>query len=367
MLRTLAASCSRSVVELNLDMMASASAAVVGGAGYLTSTAHPGAPEGAVKQARSAPGASIAAASMAHQRVDARFVLPFAVEGALVLGGLEAWIRGLAEVGVDVSTAPGASRAADLVVAPVEHADEAIAAGAPAVLLEGGGGSSALRRAGYGVRTLLPIPSIDQARHLVRPDHRQAAVYAVEHWSVATTAKRRARNALAKALLSRGRLPGAVPAIAVGVRREAPPFLLSAAAEHGVPSDAGWFMTLGGFDVLSRSVFQLFAAGSSTPTWVVKFTRVPGHAEPFDRDERGLRLVQGAGGIVPAHVPRILGRFEAESLQASVETAAVGYRLTDFMLRAVPREEKVRVIEAVAGWILELGRASCRERVFRVV
>ena len=119
-------------------------------------------------------------------------------------------------------------------------------------------------------------------------------------------------------------------------------------------------MTLGGFDVLSRSVFQLFATGQSKPTWVVKFMRVPGHAEPFDRDERGLRLVESAGDAVSSRVPRILGRFETEGLHASVETAVSGYRLNDFMLRPVPREEKVRVVEAVAGWILELGRRTAR-------
>ncbi len=294
---------------------------------------------------------------MAHQRVDARFVLPFPVERALVLGGLETWNGGLAEVGIDVS-ATGDGGAIDLVVAPTGFADEAIAANAHAVLLEGGGGSRALRAAGYSTRMLLPIPSIDQARHLVRPDHRRAAVYAVEHWSVATTAKRRARNAIAKALLSRGLLPGAVPALTIGIRSEAPPFLLAAAAEYGVPLDAGWFMTLGGFDVLSRSVFQLFGPGETEPTWVVKFTRVPGHTEPFERDERGVRLVETAGDRVSTHVPRILGRFEAEGLQASVETAAAGYRLADFMLRPVSRAEKVRVVESVAGWIVELGKRT---------
>ena len=297
---------------------------------------------------------------MAHQRVDARFVLPFPVERAVVLGRLEAWNGGLAEVGIDVSATRDRG-AFDLVVAPTGLADEAIAANAPAVVLEGGGWSRPLRAAGYATRTLLPIPSIEEARHLVRPDHRLAAVYAVEHWSVATTAKRRARNTIAKTLLSRGLLPGAVPALTVGIRSEAPPFLLAAAAEFGVPLDAGWFMTLGGFDVLSRSVFQLFGPGQAEPAWVVKFTRVPGHTEPFDRDERGVRLAETAGGRVSAHVPRILGRFEAAGLHASVETAAAGYRLTDFMLRPVSRAEKVRLVDSVAGWIVELGKRTRAE------
>jgi hypothetical protein len=295
---------------------------------------------------------------VAHQRVDARFVLPFPVERAVVLGDLEAWNGGLAEVGIDVSATPAPRAAVDLVVAPSGLAGEAIAADAPAVVLEGGGGSRRLRAAGYATRTLLPIPSIDQARHLVRPDHRRAAVYAVEHSSVATTAKRRVRNRVAKTLLSRGLLPGSVPVLTVGVRSPAPPFLLAPAEEYGVPPDADWFMTLGGFDVLSRSVFQLFAHGDKAPRWVVKFTRVSGHTEPLDRDERGVRLVETAGGQVAAHAPRILGRFEAAGLHASVETAAAGYRLTDFMLRPVSRAEKVRVIESVARWIVELGRRT---------
>jgi hypothetical protein len=297
---------------------------------------------------------------MGTQRVDARFVLPYPVDRAVVLGDVEGWVDGLPAVGIEVVPAARSDERPRLVVAPAASAADAIATGADAIVLEGSGGSKPLRQAGYTVRRLLPMPSVSDARHLVPLAFPRPAAYAVEHWSVATTGKRRARNAVAKALLVRGWLPEAVPTLAVGVRSTETPFLLAGAVEHGIPPEAGWFMTLGGFDVLSRSVFQVFAPGAAVPEWVVKFTRIPGHTQPFERDERGYRLVEHAGSTVSQRVPRILGRFEAGGVHASAETAAVGYRLTDFMLRNVRREEKVRVVESVASWILELGRRTIR-------
>jgi hypothetical protein len=91
---------------------------------------------------------------------------------------------------------------------------------------------------------------------------------------------------------------------------------------------------------------------------VIKFARVPGYAAPFERDERGLRLAEAAGPAVTAHAPRLLGRFEVDGLAASVEQAAPGRRLTALLQGPAPRPAKLRAIEAVAGWLVELGRAT---------
>jgi hypothetical protein len=297
---------------------------------------------------------------MSIQRVDARFVLPLAVERAVVLGGLHQWLDGLKEAGIEVSESASSEDVPEVTVAPVELAADAISTRAGTIVLEGRRGARSLHRAGYNVQTLLPVPSIAEARHLVRPDHPHAAIYAIEHMSVATTLKRRLRNSVAKALLSRAWFPDVLPGFTVGLRTDEPPFHLAAAEEFGVPPGAEWFMTLGGFDALSRSVFQLFAPGESEPGWVVKFTRVPEYTLPFERDERGFRLVQSAGKEVGEHVPRILGQFQVSGLHASVEVAASGYRLTDFLLRDISRDDKLGVIDSVAAWILELGRRTAQ-------
>jgi hypothetical protein len=295
---------------------------------------------------------------MSIRRVDPRFVLPFPVERAVVLGGLDPWIDGLKEAGVEVSEVVSADAAPQLVVAPVKLAGDAVSTRAEMIVLEGRGGVAPLRRAGLDVQRLIPVPSIAAPRHLVRADHPHAAVYAIEHWSIPTTLKRRLRNAVAKAFLSRGRLPDVLPVFTVGLRPEAPPFFLAAAEELGVPREAEWFMSLGGFDALSRSVFHVFPSGASEPGWIVKFARMPGYTAAFERDERGHRLATSAGSAVGRHVPRILGRVEIAGLHASVEVAASGYHLTDFLRRSISRDEKLGVIDSVAAWILELGRST---------
>ena len=89
----------------------------------------------------------------------------------------------------------------------------------------------------------------------------------------------------------------------------------------GVLGDGGWFFTPGRSDVLSRNAFHVFATPVATrPAWTVKFSRIPGRPEAFDRDQRGLELARLAGERVPSHAPRLLGRLEMDGLHASVET-----------------------------------------------
>jgi hypothetical protein len=91
---------------------------------------------------------------------------------------------------------------------------------------------------------------------------------------------------------------------------------------------------------------------------VLKLSRVRGYTGPFERDERGLRLAAEAGDVVAAHAPRLLGRFEADGLPCSLESAAAGLRLTYLLQRRGSRRDKLRAIEAVAGWALDVARAT---------
>ncbi len=134
-----------------------------------------------------------------------------------------------------------------------------------------------------------------------------------------------------------------------------PAVAAAAARELDLPRIGGWVLTLGQGDELSRNVFHLFPAGSVEPAWVLKFARVGGYPEPFDRDERGLGLAAGAGGDVAAHAPRLLGRLDAEGVHASVESAAVGPRLRELLTAPWPAERMFALVDRIAAWTLELG------------
>ncbi len=288
---------------------------------------------------------------MSLRRADLRFALPRPVRSAVVLGGLEAWAEGLRAAGVEVGET---GVVPDVAVAPAALAPAALLTGAEAVLLEGRGGRRPLARAGLDVRRYLPLPGLD-APDLVLPlDRRGPARYALERWRPAEGTLRRARNRAVARLVETGAFPDLRPVQTVGLRAPGPPFLVAAAGSLGVPPDAGWFMTTGQGDPLTRGVLHLFPAGSPDPVWVLKFARVPGYSEPFDRDERGLRLA-GEAAATAAHAPRLVGRLEAEGLHASVETAAVGERLSTLVGRARGGRAALEAIEEIAAWIVRVG------------
>jgi hypothetical protein len=112
-------------------------------------------------------------------------------------------------------------------------------------------------------------------------------------------------------------------------------------------------MWLGQGDPLGRLVFVLFAPGEPQPSWILKLARVPSLVEPFERDERGLRLAAAAGPVVAQHAPAMVGRFETGGLQASVETAALGEPLSHLVLR--DRKAARAAIDEIASWLVVVG------------
>jgi hypothetical protein len=294
--------------------------------------------------------------SVSLHRVDPRFVLPHRVSRAVVLDGLQEWETGLASAGIDVSGTR--AEPPDLAVAPARLAAEARATGARSIILEGSR-ERALNGADYRPSRVLLRPKRDRPT-LALPLEQPAAVsYALAHWSVVDRRWKRARVRAARELVRRGLFPSwASPLVTVGTRGSGPPRLVGAAAELGVPADAGWFLTFGQGDSLSRNAFQLFRPGRQEPEWVLKFARVAGYSERFDNDERGLRLARDAGGAVAEHAPRLVGRFDVDGLHASLETFAAGRRLRDVLITPGDRASKLKLIERIAGWILELGRRT---------
>jgi hypothetical protein len=291
-------------------------------------------------------------------RVDPRFVLPHRVSRAVVLGGLEEWRAGLVSAGVEVSDASGSREPPDVVVTPARLAAEARHTRARSIIVEGSR-ERPFRGGDYQARQLLLRPTRERPTLALPLDQPAPVSYALERWSVVDRRWKTARMLAARALVSRGLFPSwASPVVTVATQAAGPPTLVAAAGELGVPRDVSWFLTFGQGDALSRNAFQLFGARSDEPEWILKFARVAGYSERFDNDQRGLQLAHAAGGVVAAHAPRLVGRFDVDGIHASLETAAAGRRLRDVLVTPGDRTVKLKLIDRIGAWILELGRLT---------
>jgi hypothetical protein len=290
-------------------------------------------------------------------RVDPRFVLPHRVEQAVVLGGLDEWRTGLASAGIEVA-GDSADGHPDVAVSPARLAAEARRTRARSIILEGSR-ERALNGGEYGTRRLLLRPTRDRPTIALPLDQPTSVSYAIEHWGVVDRRWKRARAWAARELVSHGLFPSwASPIVITATRDPGPPNLVAAARDLSVPADVSWFLTFGQGDALSRNAFQLFPAGHRHPEWVLKFARIAGYSDRFDNDERGLRLARDAGGAVATHAPRLVGRFDVDGLHASLETFASGRRLRDVLITPGERDAKLRLIERIGSWILELGKRT---------
>ncbi len=275
-----------------------------------------------------------------------------------MLDGLEEWRAGLLSAGIEVSDEASDCGPPDVVVTPARLAGEARSTRARSIIVEGSR-ERPFRGGDYQARRLLLRPTRERPT-LALPLEQPAAVsYALERWSVVDRRWKTVRMRAARLLVSRGLFPSwSSPMVTVATRAAGPPSLVAAAGELGIPGDVSWFLTFGQGDALSRNAFQLFRAGADRPEWVLKFARVPGYSQRFDSDERGLQLARASGDVVAAHAPRLVGRFDVDGVHASLETAAAGRRLRDILLTPGDRAVGLRLIERIAGWILELGRLT---------
>lgn len=275
---------------------------------------------------------------------------------ALVLGGLEDWHAGLEESGVEVLAAPARGRV-DLLVAPKALAREALASDAAMLILDG----QMPRNLGYSrrdVQRLIARPDSTAPALLLSLEQPHASAYAIRHWSIVDRRWKVFRRGVAQSLARRRVWPSVGSIVTVCQRNSALPAIVEAARPLGLPAELEWALSLGQGDVLSRNVFHLFRRDNDEPEWVLKFARVPDYAEPFDRDEQGLTIAAAAGGSVAAHAPRLVGRFTWESVHASLETAAPGFRLRELLTSPLRRAAKLRLIDLLASWIVAMGSAT---------
>ncbi len=135
------------------------------------------------------------------------------------------------------------------------------------------------------------------------------------------------------------------------------PDLVAAAGDLGAGQVEGWLFQPGASDALSRSVLHLFAPGARRPHAVLKVARVPGYADPFDRDERALALA-AAHPVVAEHAPNLLCRSEIDGRHVSLESAAPGPRLLAYLTSAAPYAKRREALETVARWTLDVARET---------
>lgn len=293
------------------------------------------------------PGAGIRLA-------DARFLLPLADGRVCILGEVGRWPRVLTEMGW---TAVAGEEAADVVVTDPVHLARAVGSPAPCVVLVGRGRPDG----GWAGRTpvrYLERPGPHGPSMFVPLDQRAAVRYVWRRWSIPRWRRQRVRNQLvplaAGALAARSRLTVA----SSGAR---PPFLLEAAAAHGTPRDCSWFLALGTGDDLQRAAFHVLAPGADVPSWVVKFSRVPGAGEPFERDRGGLELLARHAPDAARSVPRVVGPVAVGRLVGAVEEAAPGGQLGAYLLSRGPRRPRLAAVDRVAAWLVDLAVESRTE------
>jgi hypothetical protein len=246
----------------------------------------------------------------------------------------------------------------DAAVVTARSAGVASSRAIPTVIVLGRGGRRAARRRWIYRRSFLSVPEVERPQLIFPVDRPHVARFVVDSWVSSESVAKRVRNRLAALSVAARMTPELSGSVCLGQSRLSPPFLVSEASALGVPSDSDWFVTFGHADALSRGVFHLFARGERLPSWALKFSRVPGNESPFDRDARGLAIAAQSGPVLRAHVPLLLGRFTCAGLPASVETAAVGKRLTHLLQARAPRGPKLRVIDEVASWIVDFGVQS---------
>jgi hypothetical protein len=289
---------------------------------------------------------------MSLRRADPRFALPRFARTAAVIGDLSEWRDGLEQAGVELVTA----ERAELIVVPSDRAAEALASQPEHVVIEGGRPARRLRAAGLSPTVLLPLPNVDRPELLLPAGHADPVRFAVRQWRPGNSPRTRARNAVARELVARGLVPPGRRTVTVASRLPGEPFFVRAAVESLGLEAEDWFMSFGRWAKrFSRGAFFLSGEHDAAPRWVIKFGRIPGLGDIFDRDEQGLRLAAGSAELVAARAPRFVGRFEVDGLHASVETAALGESLTAALDSSRPASERLAVVENIAEWLVQVG------------
>src|SRR5439155_4383052 len=250
------------------------------------------------------------------------------------------------------------SKNADVVVVLDAQPDRVLGDRPPAVIVDGPPAAAhALRQAGYGTARLLSLPVEGTPDLFADLEGRNAARYAAMRGIVHPERWRMVRNAAVGIALGYGVVLPFRRLVTIAARPPRPPALVEASRALGAPS-ADWVMQVSPGGVVRRNAFILFERGARLPALALKFGRVRGMSTPFDRETTGYEIVAAAGPAVAAHAPSYLGRFDVDGFHASLESAAVGERLSTYLRRPMSRPAKLRMLDRVATWLVDVARTT---------
>lgn len=267
----------------------------------------------------------------ARRPADVRFLLPALPERLLGLGaGVESFVDAARRCDLAIVTDP---IDADTVVCAAEALDDALATGAPQVLVLAPLGVRArrlARAAGYVPRTVHAWGGERGTRYFV-PATPRAAGRSFLRARPATTARARVRMLALRAVVESG-LPAGGRAVTVCSRTDLPPAL----ARAGGSVTAGLvphLLDCGDGDDLQRLVLHL--ADRRGVRCVCKFSRVPDNDGPFARDEAAAARV-AAIGLPEPHAPQVLARGSLARTEYVIETFAPGVALSRLLDASPP-------------------------------
>src|SRR5438128_315111 len=264
-----------------------------------------------------------------------------------------AWAEAVKRRGFDV-----VDEDPDVVVALDALPDAVLAARPPAVVVDGPPAvARALRRAGYGTARLFSLPVEGTPVLFADLNGRNAARYAAVHGIVHAERWRTVRNAVVGAALGYGIAPPFRRLVTIAAEPPQPPALIEGARVLGASPET-WIMQVSPGGVVRRNAFLLFDRSARFPSLALKFGRVREMTTPFDREAAGYEVVAAAGPVVAAHTPSYLGRFEVDGFHASLETAAVGERLSTFLRRPLNRATKLQTLDRVATWLVRVAQST---------
>lgn len=284
---------------------------------------------------------------------DALFLLPEFPRSAAVVGpSASTWRPALEGLGVEVVGAGDElTSKVDLLVAPAATVPSLTGAIATTLLVEG-------RVDGEQGREYVALPDASSPALVVDVGRRVDAAAAIVRWGDAEGPRDLARHlALGAAIVGR-RVPASASRISVvSTLGTTTPAIVRGLADAGIGRATSWFLVLTRGSSYRRGVFFVRLPG--VEGWVVvKFARNRGQRDKFDREEHGLALAARVGGVVTPRAPRSLGRFEVDGYAASAQTAVPGQDLGQMLRGPLPRGLKVRALDRVATWLLDVARTT---------
>lgn len=303
---------------------------------------------------------------MSLRAVDTRFLLPMQPGSACVIGDLAGWRAGLSGLGVElVDAVPGARP--DLAVAPTTAAAAGLAVGATHCLLLGGDVTREVRSHGLEAEVYLAVPDLEAPEFLVPIAQRKTVRYFYDILRVAPERARWYRNRVAGRVGLTGHLLRSQLVTVVGAELHRP-FGVTAAADASGFEPAGWLLSLGQSTANRRVVLSVFDGTGASPRVVAKLDRLPRRAAAPDRDNREGQWLADLASKAPLfgeHIPHPIADVPCGMGRATVESAAVGHVLTDFLRGPFCRRRKVAALEEVAAWLVAVAGVTAHREPSR--